>query len=158
MTAQDAKHFLNQVYRIEERIDGLMKQMERYQDMATHITSKWGDGIHSGDAHSQVEQAVVKIVELEQEINTEIDQLIQVKRHVKKVVNQVDDPQQKMLLELRYFQYLRFPDIASRMNYSERQLLRLHGEALESVARILDPESKEEVEETPNRSSQLCLW
>lgn len=158
MTAQDAKHFLNQVYRIEERIDGLMKQMERYQDMATHITSKWGDGIHSGDAHSQVEQAVVKIVELEQEINTEIDQLIQVKRQVKKVVKQVDDPQQKMLLELRYFQYLRFPDIASRMNYSERQLLRLHGDALKSVARILDPDSKGEVEETTTRSSQLCLW
>lgn len=158
MTAQDAKHFLNQVYRIEERIDGLMKQMERYQDMATHITSKWGDGIHSGDVHSQVEQAVVKIVELEQEINDEIDQMIQVKHQVKKVVSQVDDPQQKMLLELRYFQYLRFPDIASRMNYSERQLLRLHGEALESVARILDPESQGEVEEPSNRSSQLCLW
>lgn len=138
MTAQDAKHYLNQVYRIEERIDGLIEQLEHYQAIGTRITSQWGDGVHSGTPHSPVEQAALKLVEIETEINEEMSQLVDTKRAVKHVVSQVEDPQQKMVIELRYFQYLRFPDIAKRMNYSERQLQRLHREALVSVAYILD--------------------
>lgn len=69
----------------------------------------------------------------EKEIAVDIDRLIDVKREVMAVIDSLDDPDEINLLYMRYFQYLKWEEIAYKMNFSYMHVHRIHGSALQSV-------------------------
>lgn len=73
----------------------------------------------------------------EKEIAVDIDRLIDVKREVMAVIDSLDDPDEINLLYKRYFQYLKWEEIALKMHFSYKWIHRIHGNALRSVDRIL---------------------
>ena len=48
---------------------------------------------------------ICKIVDLEREINEDIDRLVDLKAEARRVINAVSDPDQQLMLELRYLCY-----------------------------------------------------
>jgi DNA-directed RNA polymerase specialized sigma subunit len=56
---------------------------------------------------------------------------------IERSIRRVGDDVLEEVLELRYLQYMKWEDIAQRMNYSERQTTRLHGIALEKMQKLL---------------------
>jgi len=75
----------------------------------------------------------VKIVDLENEINADIDQLVDLKREMVGIIKAVENPEHQTLLELRYLCFKTWEQIAVMMSYSIEYTFRLHKKALEFV-------------------------
>lgn len=137
-----AKEFLSQARHLDARINAKLEQVARLRAMLTRgvqtlsLTPKGGPADWS--------ETVGRILELEAEINGDIDALVALKRRIARAIEA--NPGQRAaagrvtagrvtasraLLEMRYLSGWSWRRIAREMNYSERQVWRLHAQALE---------------------------
>ncbi len=131
----NAKEYLSQAFHVDQRIDSKLAQVMRLRESATKCTQTLSDMPHSSSPNLQsLESTVCKIVDLENEINADIDKLVDLKAEARKVINKVDDPDQQLILELRYLCYKPWDYIMETLGYSETSIYRLHGEALKKIA------------------------
>ena len=77
----------------------------------------------------------------EGEVLVEYHALLDRQRAIGGVIRRVPDERQRAILEMRYLQGLPFFRIAMALNYEERQIYRLHKEALRHVAALLAADS-----------------
>ena len=85
-----------------------------------------------------MEDIIIKILMLENEINTDIDKLVDLKDEILSVINGVDDSDSRLILEKRYINLEAWEDIAIALNTSVSNIYRLHDKALR---KIVIPES-----------------
>ena len=140
-----AKEFLNRGRRRNELINSKLREAERLRQLAVSVSSLPTDGerVESGLPQSKVENSVVKIMALEEEINAEIDRLVEVHREIRVAIERLSSPHERLILRERYINDMAWEDIADNLNYSVRQVTRLHGRALKSFAKVTAPELKE---------------
>ena len=85
----------------------------------------------SGNGNKQkMEGVIVKIIDLENEIDEEIDRLVDLKHEIVSLIKQVKNPEYKTLLELRYLCFRTWEQIAVEMRYDLSWIHRLHKKAL----------------------------
>ncbi len=134
-----AKEYLNQAYRVDQRVNSKLHQLESLKDMATKATSTLGTEPVSGTRNvHRLADTIDNIIALENEINDGIDHLVDLKRDVMKTLSQVHDTNCLMLLELRYLSFKSWDDIAAEMHYGSRWVHILHSKALSAVEKILE--------------------
>ena len=126
-----SKEYLSQAYRIDQRINSKIEQVSSLHDLATKATSTLSDmpGSATRNVH-RMEDVIVKIIDLENEINTEIDRLVDVKREITRLITKIPNPEEQTLLELRYLCFKSWEQIAVDMGYSVENTYRLHRKAL----------------------------
>ena len=106
------------------------------RDLATKATSTLSDVAPSGTRNvHRMEDIIVKIVDLENEINCDIDNLVDLKREMVTVIKSVADPELQTLLELRHLCYKSWTQIAVEMEYSIQHIFRLYEKALKEISR-----------------------
>ena len=129
-----AKEYLNQAYRLDQRINSKLEQVMALRDLTTKATATMSDmpGSASPNVH-RMQDIIVKIVDLENDINADIDQLIDLKRDMVAVIKAVKNPEFQTLLELRYLCFKPWEQIAVEMGYSIDHTFRMHRKALETV-------------------------
>lgn len=126
-----AKDYLSQAFRLDQRINSMLEQVASLRDMASKATASIHAGRVSGTKQrSPMEDAIVKLIDLEHEIDAEIDKLVDFKREVFSLMDSLEQPEHRFLLEHRYLHYKTWEEIAEMMNYSPRQILRIHSKAL----------------------------
>ncbi len=97
------KEYLSQAYRIDQRINSKLEQVASLRALATKATYTLSDTPPSGSRNVQsMENVIVKIIDLENEINEDIDTLVDLKREIVGVIKRIDNPEYQTLLELRY--------------------------------------------------------
>jgi len=129
-----AKEYLSQAYRIDQRINSKLEQVATLRELAVKATSTLSDMPHNHMRNaSSMENIICKIVGLEDEINTDIDRLVDLKREISGVINSVEKPEYHLLLELRYQNYKTWEEIAEMMDYSWRNIHYIHAKALKAV-------------------------
>ena len=129
-----AREDLTQARMIDSRINSKLMELQRARELATKATGLVSDMPRNPSPDlQQMESRVVKIVDLEREINAEIDELVDLKRDIMEVVKAVDDPELQTLLELRYLCFKDWPDIACEMHCSESNVYKVHSRALQAV-------------------------
>lgn len=108
-----SKEYLSQAYRIDQRINSKIEQVSSLHDLATKATSTLSDmpGSATRNVH-RMEDVIVKIIDLENEINTEIDRLVDVKREITRLITEIPNPEEQTLLELRYLCFKSWEQIA----------------------------------------------
>lgn len=82
-----------------------------------------------------MEGVIVKIIDLEHEIDEEIDRLVDLKQEIVSLIKKVKNPEYQTLLELRYLNFKTWEQIATEMHYSTQHTFRIHDKAL-SLLRI----------------------
>ena len=129
-----AKEYLMKAYRVDERIQNKLMQVDSLSALATKATTTISDmpGSPSKDPH-KLENIVVKIVELQEEIGGDIEKLLVLKKDILGRIRCIEDPELQMVLELRYLSYLTWEHIAAKMGYSEDNIFILHRKALEKM-------------------------
>jgi hypothetical protein len=133
-----AKDFMSQALHIDQRINNNIEQIHSLRELATKATATLTDVKVSGTRNvSRMEDAIVKMVELESDINEDVARLVALKREIVSVVNRVDNPSYQTLLSLRYLCFKTWEQMAEKMNYSIQHLHRIHGGALEAVETVL---------------------
>lgn len=130
-----AKEYLSQAYRLDQRINSKLEQVSSLNELATKCTSTLTGMPHSPNrGSSTMADAVTKIIDLQAEINSDIDRLVDLKREIVTVIKSVDNTEYQTLLELRYLCFKTWEQIAVDMNYRVRNVHILHNEALEKVS------------------------
>ena len=130
------KEYLSQAYRIDQRINSKLEQIQSLRELAVKATSTLSDTYSSGNSNKQkMEGVIVKIIDLENEIDEEIDRLVDLKHEIVSLIKKVKNPEYQTLLELRYLNFKTWEQIASEMHYSIQHTFRIHDKAL-SLLRI----------------------
>ncbi len=135
-----AKEYLSRGYRINDLIDSEVRELSRLRERMTSLSSPgFGEKVSSGNAgDASYTRTVEKIIALESKIDSEIDELVSVQAEIREVINKVPNKDERLLLRLRYVEYLKWDKIAKKMNFSETQVHRKHRNALK---KIVFPES-----------------
>lgn len=126
------KEFLNQAYRIDQRINSKLEQIISLHALATKATSTLSDmPINKTESQGRMADVIAKIVDLETEINKDIEKLVEIKKSIVSTIKKVQNPELQTLLELRYLCFRTWEQIAVEMNYDLRYLHKLHKRSLE---------------------------
>lgn len=130
----NAKEYLGQAYRLDQRINSKLEQVASLNELATKCTSTLtGMPRNPNRGTSTMADAVSKIVGLQAEINRDIDGLVDLKREMVTVIKAVGNTEYQTLLELRYLCFKTWEQIAVDMGYNVRHVYRLHDEAVECI-------------------------
>ena len=130
-----AKEYLSQARLLDARINAKIQQVAALNDLATHATATLtGMPRNPNRSESRMAEAVVKIVDLQNEINHDIDELVDLKREIVGVIKRIDNPEYQTLLELRYLCFYSWEKVAVEMEYDLRYLHKLHRKALEQCS------------------------
>ncbi len=129
-----AKEYLSQAYRLDKRIDSKIEQLKSLNLLATKCTSTLSDMPKSQSiSNSRLEDTVVKIVDLQEEINRDIDSLVDLKRDIVRTIKSIQNPEYQIILELRYLCFKTWEEIAVQMNCSIDNVFKIRKNALKSV-------------------------
>lgn len=129
-----AKDYLSQAYRIDQRINSKIEQVRSLRELALKATSTLSDSPVSGTRNvHRMDGIIAKMVDLEDEINADIDNLVDLKTEIVKIIKAVSNTEYQTLLELRYLCFKRWEEIAVDMTYSCQHIYRLHDAAVKAV-------------------------
>ena len=130
----DAKEYLSQAYRIDQRINSKLEQVMSLRDLLgkANVTLTGMPKTPTPNPHS-MEDIIVKMVDLESEINDDIDTLVDLKAEIMRRIKRVENTEYQTILELRYLCFKRWEEISVALGYSMQHLFRLHDEALEAI-------------------------
>ena len=130
----NAKEYLGQAYRLDQRINSKLEQVASLNDLATKCSSTLtGMPRNPNRGTSTMADAVGKIVDLQAEINCDIDRLVDLKREMVTAIKAVDYTEYQTLLELRYLCFKTWEQIAVDMGYSIQHIYRLREKAYEEI-------------------------
>ena len=130
------QEYFNRAYNLDQRINSKIEQISSLNELATKCTSAITGMPHSPN-HGKTTMAdtVTKIVALQEEINSDIDSLVDLKREMAGVIKAVESSEQQVLLELRYLCFKSWEQIAVEMGYSLHHLYKVHRAALDAAAK-----------------------
>lgn len=129
-----AKEYLGQAYRIDQRINSKIEQISALRNLATKASSTLSDIPPSGTRNvHRMEDIIVKIVDMQNEINADIDKLVDLKKEIMSVIKSVDNPEQQTLLELRYLCFRSWEEISVEMEYTIQHIYRMRDKAFKKI-------------------------
>lgn len=130
-----AKEYLSQAFYMNRQIKAKERRLEWLREIAPGPSMRFSQEEKSkGDPRSSlVEEAALKVVELEEEIASDILDLVRVMKEIASTISRVDSMECRTILEMRYLSFMEWDEIISRMGYSRSYVFRLHGEALNAI-------------------------
>ncbi len=132
-----AKEYLRQAYIIDRKIK---LDTERLSEMRAALYGRGLSCESDGSKHVRrgngFENALLRVMEQEERLDAEIDQLTAKHLEIEKAIAAVPNEVHREVLTRRYLLYQDWKIIADKMNYSERQIYRLHGKALKALEKM----------------------
>lgn len=132
-----AKEYLLQAKNLDDYINAKLREAAQLRSRIINLqgVSYDKDSVKGGRVHNFTD-AVDSLIKLEQYIDTQIDRLVSLKKEIGDKINIISDNRFKTVLARYYLCNEKFETIAEEMNYSKRQVLRLHGLALEEFRKM----------------------
>ena len=134
MTNKDKIKGLKRYINLDREIDRKLEEIARLRAKLTRITQVLtAEPQGGGSIYGKTEEIIAKIVDLEKEIDADVDRLVAIRDGIKTMIEAVEDDRERLLLQYRYLDGKTFEWIAAEMNYSWRQIHRLHSRALTNL-------------------------
>ena len=134
----NAYDYLSQAYMLEQRIQTKLHHISCLRSLAQTVSSyTGGEPVSHTRNVTQLEDTVIKIMQKEHELNLEIDRLVDLKREIMEVLDEVKDLNYRLILEKRYLCFESWPKIGEDMGHSDRWAQLKHQAALRVVDAIL---------------------
>ena len=134
VTNRDKIKCLKRYINLDREIDRKLEEVARLRSKLTRVTEVFtAEPKGGGSIYGKTEEILAKIVDLEKEIDADVDRLIEVRDSIKSIIEAVEDDRERLLLQYRYLDGRTFEWIAAKMNYSWRQIHRLHSQALTNL-------------------------
>lgn len=133
-----AKEFLNQPRKLDVLIKNKLIEIEQWKGIAFSSTAQQnGERVQSSGSQQKMADAIDRYVDYENELNRQIDELIDTKRDVLAVIEQLDTIEYDLLHKV-YVQFLTLSEVAVMFDRSYSNITTIHGRALKKVQDILD--------------------
>ena len=114
------------------RINRIEEELAEIRIMKTSPSVN-NDGMPHGSNQSDLSDYASNLDELERELLEERYNRIKLYKNISEQIKRLSSENEKDVLFYRYIRGLEWWEIADKMKYSERQVLRIHGKALENL-------------------------
>ena len=133
-----AKEYLEQARYLDMRIDSKLEQVSALNGLAEKCTAVMTGMPHNPSKNtSQMADTIAKIIDMENEINSDIDRLVDLKNEIAEIINSVPNSEYRTVLEKRYLCFKHWEAIAVEMGCSVRSVFRIHDNALNILKKTL---------------------
>ena len=128
-----AKEYLQQLQRLNTMINQKIKELGDLRLMLQSVggidySKERVQSSPSGDA--PFVKPVLRMIELEQEINAEIDRFVDEKHEIINQIQALQNPKHIDILYKHYVEFKRLEIVAVEMNFTYQYIVELHGTAL----------------------------
>lgn len=138
-----AQEFLRQLRKLDRLIENKLIEREQWKTIALGTTSfSASERVQSSSSQQKMADAVGRYLDMEAEIDKTIDDLVDAKKDVISVIEQLDATQYDLLHKI-YVQYITLNDVAILYDMSYSYVTTIHGRALKKVQGILDAREKD---------------
>lgn len=139
-----AKDFLKQLPKLNKMIENKMAEKEQWKSVALGTTSfSTSERVQSTPNPQKMSDAVVRCLDIEAEIDQCIDALVDTKKDVISVIEQLEVTEYDVLHKV-YVQNITLDIVADKYERSYSWATTIHGQALKNVQKILDERGSEE--------------
>lgn len=127
----NAEQFLKQAYKLNEQIKCDKEELESLRSLAESVSGDMTqERVQTSTVGDKTVNIIAKIVDLESEIKSEIETFIELKKEIRDTINQLESVNEKLVLKYRYLLFCQWDEICDKLNYSRRQIRRIHDSAL----------------------------
>ncbi len=141
----NAKEFLRQIKKLDKLIENKMFEVQQWKEIANNTTASFsGERVQSSSNPHKIAHAIGRYIDLEREINQDIDRLVETKKDVIGVIEQLNATEYDVIHKI-YVQYLTFDEVAYACKHSKSWATSIHGRALKHIQGILDKRENKNV-------------
>lgn len=135
MTIEEKKSYLKRAKSIDNLVNSRLLELSNLRKLSISISSPGTNETvsSSGKETASYTKIVEKIIDLENQINTEIDEYIKIKQEVKDSINNLDNNDEKSVLLNRFINNMSFDKISEEMYISERNIYRIYDSAIKKL-------------------------
>ena len=134
----NAKDFLRQIKKLDRLIENKLIEIQRWKDIANNTTATLsGERVQSSGNPQKIADAICRYIDLEREINQDIDELVEAKKDVIGVIEQLNATEYDIIHKI-YVQYLTLEDVADAYDRTYSWATTIHGRALKHVQNLLN--------------------
>ena len=128
--SQRAKEYFAQIRKTDRLIQRLTDTVNTLRSELTKSYELKPDKVQTSGPKDTLGETITKIISLEEDINTRIDELVEQKADAMRRIQNVPDQDQQNILIARYVNGEKWEKIAVDLNFSIAQIYRIHGAAL----------------------------
>ena len=132
----EIKRWLGRLRFQEARIEAESEQIERLRALTEKVTASCGAGGGGGSCQDHRYDLVAQVIDGQRELDDRMRELMRTEKEIRNVIAAVPEERMRVLLELRYIAHRSWERVAAAMGYEERQVHRIHAEALRRIAEL----------------------
>ena len=131
------KDYLNQISRLNRMINNKLVEIQQLKEMSCSISAITnGEKVQTSLSPDKIGSSIAKIDEMERNIDSMIDEYVDKKNLIISQIDSIENETYYNILFAKYVERKTFEKIADEMTYSWRQIVRLHGRALQEFERL----------------------
>ena len=138
-THRALKEYLYQLFTLDQQIQSHRQELYTLRSLSKDLISMPYEHLSPTNrpADEKTIDVLSKILSLEKQILQEIDQRITLQTDIHTAIERVSDGKERLLLRYRYIDFLKWEEIADKMNFSLRNIHRLHSRALNGLQAVI---------------------
>ena len=136
MQKMTAKQYLRKMFYFRRAIDKKREQLEEFRLLAESTGAIRYDKervLSSTPQAAGYEDKVARIVDMEHRLLEDIAELTEMYETGYKIIQELEDPIDRLIIEMRYIHHMRFEEIADELNYSVETVYYRHRHALKRL-------------------------
>lgn len=137
MTIEEVKSYLNQAYYLDKRITALQDELTMLESKLQRCTSSYTNVKGCGNQPT-FEYTLDRVMKYRERLNREIDNLVDRKRDIRKVIDKLDNDKEKLILYKKYINFQTFESIAEDLDITPRQVYKIHKKSLEKLQKFIE--------------------
>lgn len=127
-----AKEYLEQVHRFNQQIVSKKAELESYRELSLSISGGGFEQSYNASRNTSApfERYSNKIMDLEREIQEDMVTLGNMKFEVGLEIDKLECANERLVLRYRYLMLMTWGEVAKKLNYTKRWVLRIHDKAM----------------------------
>jgi hypothetical protein len=141
-----AQEYLRQLKKLDKLIENKLAERDQWFAITTAVTQRLSaDRVQTSSNPHKMEDAVLKLMEVEKELDAAIDAFVDAKREIIATVTKLSETNETYydVLHKIYVQYCTLDEVADLYKNSRSWVNQTHGRALGFVQRIIDEKERE---------------
>lgn len=137
MTKDELKGKLKSAAAWQKMLEEDYMELQRLRDNANKITPTYSQAPACSGFGQKLERNVILVIEQEQLIQEHMHNLLEALQEVRQLVDLVEKPELRIVLQMRYLNYKTWEQIATELGYSRRQVHNLHSRVLNCIVKSI---------------------
>ena len=130
-----AREYLNQAYRLEQRMALDRERLKDLRALSLSVSSPGLEPRYNPNCPTEAPfvNIVHRIVDQEEKVARELRMLVKLKIEIQEIIDRLSDADERLVLTYRYLKSMSWSQIADRLYVNERTVRRWHSNGLSHI-------------------------